>query len=370
MEQQKNPEITSYKISKMAAARVLKSMSSADVRNLYYSLGLTPAIAEAASKDFVIGKIIEKTDVNNLLKDKEFIVRIMENYYMISTGLERTLDDFDRETIVEVYKELSKEALVEEEKKLKIIERLIVEIPFDKIWKSKTLRKRITSQKLSKADLKRLSKEISSLNQGITEMWGKHQEKNVESFNELENRIQHTIMEIQQLSKQQEMLLGLLSMKDAPSASDFLESFRKELLALQDTLSPERLCELVEKSKSRLRTNDFAFTSRGLEIMLAYYLSTKIKKMEWPADFEEFVKTVQEEIPKIEILPNQAEIPTLRERVTSRLGISEGNFDKQLVQAWQKGYVSLHSGAPRGREEVKFLEYDGNKYFYVSLRGG
>jgi hypothetical protein len=97
---------------------------------------------------------------------------------------------------------------------------------------------------------------------------------------------------------------------------------------------------------------------------------TKIKDMEWKPNFEEFLKAIKEEIPKIQILPNQAEIPTLRERVSQKLGISESIFDEQLIEAWKRGYVKLDVGAPIGRENVKYLKYGQSSFFYVKLLRG
>lgn len=368
LEQERKYEVISHQTNTKAAVRILKSMTEAELRNLYSSLGLVPAIVETAPKDFVVSKIVEKASVNDLLQKREFVLRMIESHDRISSGLEKVLNNLDKETIIEICKELAKEELTKVEKKLEIVQRLVAEIPFDKIWKSRSLRKRTTSQKVSNAYLKRLSKEISSLNHDIRDIEKRHQESSLESLSELDNKIQNAIGELRHLSEQHESFLRLLSMKDVPTAFAYLEGFRKELVSLQDTLSPEKLCEFIEKVKSRLQIDDFSFTSKGLEIMLAYYLSKETKGMGWSADFQEFVSIVREEIPKIEIMPNQAEIPALREKVIKRLGISEAVFDRQLVQAWQKGYVSLHSGAPRERDEVKFLEYEGNKYFYVSLR--
>jgi hypothetical protein len=266
----------------------------------------------------------------------------------------------DKPQIDNICNELGQEALAKKYKnKNKLVSELLEIIPIRNILQNSTVERRLKAKPDVKANIRSLESVIKALSADLKRLSEKDSQA-VPYLEELRQRMH-------QLSVQQEKLAQLLNMKNAPASMALLETFRKELMTIDDTISPEKLCEIIDNVQSKLGTDEVHFTLKGLEIMFSHYLSQQTKNMSWKPDFQEFFHALKEEIPRAQILPNQAEIPTIRERVTAKLGISESSFDQQLVRAWKEGYVTLHAGAPIGREQVKYLKYEQSEYFYVRL---
>ncbi|MEM2112125.1 MAG: hypothetical protein QXX08_09660, partial [Candidatus Bathyarchaeia archaeon] len=262
--------------------------------------------------------------------------------------------------LAKLCEELGQAELVKKYKdKRKLLRQLFENVPIDNILQSKVVHKQLGAKTIFKPDVRKIETKINELSRDIEKLKG-------ESSDTL-SMIQSISRQLEQMFSMQKVITHSLSMKATPNEIELLKMLREEAISIDKSLSPEKFGQIINKALNQFQTDDLSLTLKGLELLFLHYFLTKIKDMRWKPDFEEFLKTIREEIPKIQILPNQAEIPMLREKVSQRLGISELTFDEQLIEAWKRGYVKLDVGAPIGRENVKYLKYGQSSFFYVKL---
>jgi len=340
---------------------LLQHFSAEELRQLYIQYRKEPTISKEAAKDFILRKLIEEIPITSLFGDPKVSSMLSMEFEQLRALFKAHLLSLDKPDLDKICDDLEQSELAKKYKsKSKLIDRLLQNIPLHRILDSNVLRRLLMRKPVLKREIKKLESAISTVDKDLQKLTEKEYE-HFSHFVDIYEKLQRL------LRQQQEELARFLRMKSSPDAMAFLEMFRKELVSLEKPLSPEKLCEIIEQVRSELQTDELSFTLKGLEIMLTLYFLNQIKTMQWQPDFQEFLHVIREEIPKIQILPNQAEIPALRERVIQRLGIDEATFDNLLIKAWKKGHVTLHVGAPIGRGEVKYLKYEQSQYFYVKL---
>lgn len=340
--------------------RVLAHLSQEELRQIYVQYKQETKISEKPDKAFITKKIIDEIPSDRLFGDPRVSKILSDEFDQLYLFFKSHILSLDKPQIDNICKELGQEALAKKYKdKNKLVSELLEIIPIHNVLQNSTVERKLKAKPDVKANIRSLESVIKALSADLKRLSEKDSQA-VPYLEELQQRVH-------QLSVQQEKLTQLLNMKNAPASMTLLEAFRKELMTIDDAISPEKLCEIIDNVQSKLHTDEIHFALKGLEIMFSHYLSQQTKNMSWKPDFQEFIRALKEEIPRAQILPNQAEIPTIRERVTTKLGISESSFDQQLVQAWKEGYVTLHAGAPIGREQVKYLKYEQSEYFYVRL---
>lgn len=343
--------------------KVLRQLSAEDLRQLYTPYQKEPKISDKVTKSFILRKVLEGVPSDHLFRDLKVSSMLSADFEELCSFFKSRILSLNKSDIDRICDDLEQSALAKKYKsKEKLVEKLFEKIPVHKILRSRALQKKLNKKPTLKVDIRRIELAIKALSRDFKQL----QKRDSESLRHIED----LQLRIQQLSRQQGELATFLSMKTSPDALALLENFRRELISLDKPMSPQKLCEVINKVKSQLNVDELSFTLKGLEILLSLYLLQQVKSLQWPSDFQEFISVVRQEIPKIQILPNQAEIPALRKRVTERLDLSDSVFDRQLVKAWKEGYVKLDVGAPIGRNNVKYLRVGQNEYFYVKLLRG
>lgn len=359
---EKSPLALKYWPIKTALKKALYSMSMEELKQLYASFPEAKPIVATPEKSFLVKKILESIPSEHLLRNKKLSLVLLSLFEQMHSFLEANILRFEQNEIIKICEELGQTELAKKYKdKRKILKKLLENVPLENILQSSIIQKQLSAKTAARYDFRKMETKINELR------------KEVEKLKAESSDILFTIQNMQeklwQLIKEQEEIISSLRMKRAPNDIELLKVLREEAISI-DTLSPEKLSEIRNKVLSRFNADELSLALKGLQLLLFHYFMTKIKDMEWKPNFEEFLKAIKEEIPKIQILPNQAEIPTLRERVSQKLGISESIFDEQLIEAWKRGYVKLDVGAPIGRENVKYLKYGQSSFFYVKLLRG
>jgi hypothetical protein len=345
---------------KTAIKKALQGLSIEELKQLYASYTEAKTIAATPAKSFLIEKILESVPSEHLLRCRKLSLVLTSDFEHLYSFLEASILRLDQNEIEKLCEELGQTELAKKYKdKRKLLKQLLESVPLDNILQSNIVQKQLCTKTVFRYDVRKIETKIKEL--------GKEIEKLKSESSDTLSMIQSIYKKLEQMSKIQEELISSLSMKAAPNEIELLKMLREEAISIDKSLSPEKLGEIRNKALSRFQTGELSLTLKGLELLLFHYFLTKIKNMQWKPNFEEFLKIIREEIPKIQILPNQAEIPTLREKVSQRLGISESTFDEQLIEAWKRGYVKLDVGAPIGRENVKYLNYGQSSFFYVKL---
>lgn len=349
-----------YWPKKSILMKLLHPLPTEELRRLYLLYQEKPKISEAATKKFILRKVMEEVPSDQLFGNPKVSSMLASDYEELYLFFKHRVLDLEKSDIEDICGDLRQKEIIKRYKsKAKRVDKLFENVPVSKILDSKVLQKKLKSKPSAKSDIRKIDSAIKALNVDIKQLRQKNSDL-LPYVQEVEQKLRHII-------RQQEKFATLLDMEAALDVKSLLESLRKELVALGDPVSPDTLVKIIERVQNKLHIDRLSFTLKGLEIIVSLYILDQIKNMKWPPDFEEFMRIVREEIPNIQILPNQAEIPTLRERVSQRLGISNSTFDDQLVEAWKKGYVKLDVGAPIGRGNVKYLKYGKSEYFYVKL---
>jgi len=340
--------------------KLLQHLSAEELRLLYIQYERAPRISKVPTKSFILRKIVEEIPSNRLFGNPKVSSMLSTDFEQLYSFFRTHILDLDKSDLDKICENVGQSGLAKKYKnKSRLVDKLFENVPVHKILESGVLQRKLREKPALKRDIRKIESAIKALSRDCEQM--------LRSDSESLQYVQKIQERLQQLIGQQEELTAFLGMKASPDTMAFLELFRRELVSLDEPLSPEKLFEIIERVQKKLNTDELSFILKGLEIMLSHYLLSQVKNMQWPPDFQEFVRIIREEIPKIQILPNQAEIPALRERVSQRLGISDSAFDDQLIQAWKKGYVKLEVGAPIGRGKVNYLKYGQSEYFYVKL---
>ena len=342
--------------------RTLQSLSLEELRELYYYCGITQRLSDTASRTFVMNRIIEKASPERLFQNQDFLSKVVNQTDQLFTSFEDVLGTLEEDSIKRICEELGKGEITKAGKKADVIGILITEVPFSEIWKSKSLQKRLKPKKLTTTSLRRIKKQISTMEKLIKEMTERQIETNVASFREIAGNNQQILEELRRIR-------SLFPTDRATDLKAYLQAFYEQALKTEGPISAENLHVASKELLNKLNVDEWGFTLRGMELLLLHYLLTQVKTFQWKPSFEEFMSAVRQEFEKIKGVGEQAEIPTLRELVCTRMGISEEIFDSMLTEAWEKEIVRLDVGAPIGRFDVKYLKTKGgNLFFYVKLK--
>jgi len=344
-----------------AVKKVLLRLTKQDLRNLYFSYNIGPKLSDEASKEFIIDKLLEKVSPEDFLKNKDFLTEMIDQFDQLSSVFVEILSNLDKADLVKICKEVGKDEISQSRNKSEIIEKLVAEVPFSKIWKSKSLQKRLKPTRISSSYLKGLKTDINALIRTVKELEKRHTETANKSSDKIDKRIAQVMGELQSIKHKFEA-------DEEADLENYLNAFYHQSLNTGDTLSAEKLRDINKRILDKLSIDRWAFTRQGLELFLTYYFLGQTKNLHWKPSFETFMEVVRQEIAKIKSIGERAEIPALRRRVCTRMGISEETFDNTLIEAWEKGVVRLDVGAPIGRHDVKYLRTkEGNLFYYVTL---
>jgi len=342
--------------------RVLNLMNLEELNQLYTSLNIGPHLSSEATEEFIVKKIVEKASKDSLLGNRSFVLKTLDHHGMIASGLEKILNEFNRDTLVEIWKELKNAKIPEDEKKPLIIQKLLSEISFDKIWKSRSLRKKIALKKSSKADFQKIRTQIAELGEAINNAKKEYIERTSIALNEINHKIETSEKELNEIK------LVLKPPKD-PSLQTLLKALYDQAIEIDGQLSAEIINEQENQLLKKLNTNELWLTFKELQAFVLHYLLQNVKNLSWLPSTETFMKVVKEELNKIKGSGGKAEIPKLRELVCPRMGLTEEVFDSMLTSAWNEGFIELESGAPITRSEVKYLvTKSGSIFYYVRLK--
>ena len=341
------------------SAKLFQLLNDEELKKLFWSIERDQQVRNV-SRGFIIHKLQEIPEkellrndyVSNLLKTK--LIQAMEAIKLI-------LKQLDKDELIKMYKDFGRgEIVTDKMKKSKIIEKMIMEIPLPDILKNKRFRAKLKPKQVPLTHLKSLQKEIGNL------------KKEVDKINQgveiLFEKISEVSRGIRDLSIKLELVENLFNVESAPDLYVYLKAVYDEIVATDGRLIPEVFPALSEKIREKLEISENTFILKGLELLLLHYLLTNVKSLHWRPSFEEFWKILKDEFEKVKILENQAEIPTLRDHVCKRMGISEDMFDELLIEAADRDYVKLDVGRPIGEYDVKYLTTkDGLKFYYVKL---
>lgn len=343
-----------------ALRRIIEQLSTQDLRRLFLEYHKGAIISEKPVRDILTDKILHEIPSEFLFNHPTVLSTMITDFALLDSFLKEYILSLDVSEIRDLYSELGMNAPSQEQKnKNKVVDQLLATTSLESVVESKNLRKWAKTKTKAERDLDELKSGFKTL----CEHTDKLVRMNLDNKYEMEE-LKRTL---RQLSKADEQMEASFGMKSSPEAMALLQAMRKEMLSEDETPSPEKLIEIMEKTRVSLKTDEFSFLLRGIELMMTHYLLGQMRKMHWKIDPEEFMQVVREEIRKIQILPNQAEIPLLRERITQILGITDEVFDQHLLDAWKNGQVKLEIGAPIGRENVKYLKYGQTAFFYVKV---
>lgn len=332
------------------------------LRNLYSSYGVGPQLSESASKAFIISKIMEKVSFDSLLENRDFLLEIVDRFDQLSSIFESMVSGLDKKSITQICKELGKNEIAKSRKKSEVVETLVAEVPFSKIWQSRHLREKLKPKLTAVNDLRRIKTEINAMGKMMQELDQRHTEKTLASIQESTYKIQQILTELQKIR-------SLFKTDKLTDLETYLQAFYEQALETEGPLSAESLQHAGKRLLEKLSMDEWMFTLRGLELLLLHYFLSQVKTLKWQPSLETFMQVVREEFENVKVIGEQAEIPTLRENVCARMGISEEIFDNMLIEAWEKEFVRLDVGAPIGRSGVRYLRTKGgNLFFYVKLR--
>lgn len=346
-----------------ATRRVLQSLETDKLRTFYNSQVSMPKLSEKAPRAFIIDKIIEKSDPENLLDDKTLVIALAEKFDQISSTVETILSDLDLESVTKICKELGVVETESPRSKADIVRKLISEVPLSKIWESKAFTQKLRPRAVPASDLKRIKTGLSTMHKMLGDFNKKQSETIRDLFEENRGEIRKVLWEIQETKKN----LGLDQFADL---EEYLKAFYEQALTTTGSLSADHLKKADQEVLHKLGMARLPFLMEGLELLLLHYFMTNIKSLQWKPSLESFMTIVRQEFAKIKGVGEQAEIPALRERVCLSMGISEETFDDMLTQAWEKKLVDLDIGRPIGQANVKYLiTRAGSMFFYVKLKG-
>jgi len=339
------------KEARHAMKRLLQLLSDDELKRLYLSFGKR-RVAEEPSRDFVMGRFLDDVSIEELLGSSLLKAALPRRIDELVNSFESVLERFDKSDLMRICKGLKKGDLATKDmKKTEIIDKMSRNIQLSEILKADVFQKRLTVRKpkhVSPKDVRFLSDKI------------------VSTIEELYTLDKKTDQGLNTVTARLQSIENMFSLDKAPDLYKFLEAFYQEATRIGYRPKPEDLNKIVEKLRERLHVGDWEFILKGMQILLAHYLLTEIKQMEWKPSIDQFLNVFREEFEKAKILENRAEIPDLRNRVCERMGITDGVFDELLIDAWKKGLVSLEPGAPVGEYDTKYLvTEDGRKFYYV-----
>jgi len=341
------------KEAKTAMKRLLQLFSNDELRQFYSSFGKRQ-MAKESDRAFIVDRFLDDLSIEELLNSsylREVLPRRMDE---LVTSFESVLERFDKSDLIRICRSLGREGLATKDmKKTEIIDKMSRNFRLSDILKIDLFQKRLAMRKpkhVSPKDVRFLS------------------DKTISIIGDLDTLGQKTDQGLNRVTAKLQSIENMFKLDQTPDLYKFLEAFYQEATRIGYRPKPEDLNKIVERLRERLHVREWEFILRGMQILLAHYLLTEIKQMEWKPSLDQFLNVFREEFEKAKILENRAEIPNLRNRVCARMGVTEGAFDELLIDAWRRGIVSFEPGAPIGEYDTKYLVTEnGQKFYYVKF---
>ncbi len=340
--------------------RLIHLLSLDELKQLYASLGGKSSL-EGLSRSFIIEMILETAQTpdffNNRYAMSLFLGRLNEAIGFI----EASIDRLERADLIKIYEEINTEKLKREDlKKTEIVQLILNRVSIIELLDNKRIQERLKPKHVSIADIRSLKTDIETLKTGTDRM-----SNDIKLVSE---RVWSVDDSLKEVGPKLDVAGRIFEVGESPSLGIFLRALYEESVSIGEKPSPDSFNGIVERLETKLGIDERTFILKGIELLLTKYMLSQVKDLSWQLPLEDFMKVLRQEFRSV-ALGEKAEIPSLRQRVGRRLGISDETFDDLLIKAWKEDQVFLESGAPIGEFGVKHLvTKEGQKFYYVSLR--
>jgi len=346
------------KRTRLVARSILQLLSDEELRQAYSSTA-TRELADSATRAFIIEKILDEVPTDDLLRADNLRELLPEKIGQLVSAFRSILMQFEKADLIALSNSLSKQLLTEDMRKDEIVDKILVGVPVSQIIESEYLRKKLKSRKVERSQ-----KEEMLLRKGIGNL-----QKNLDSISDqIVDWQQTTATNFEKLLARVQSVEKMFDVGAIPDLYDYLQAFYEEAAGLGEKLTPDDFHEIDLRLREKLKIDDRTLILKGIELLLAHYFLTQVKGIQWKPPLDQFLKIFKEEFSKIQIIGDKAEIPALRDRICSKMGMSDAMFDQLLLEAWENNLVKLEPGAPIGEYNVKYLvTEDGKKFYYVKM---
>jgi hypothetical protein len=346
---------------KTLVKRLLRLLSLDELKQIYAALGKTESL-EGASRGFVISKIQGAIETQDLVKNENAMALVLNRIEEPIAFVEELISRLERSDLVKIFEEITSEKLRKENAKIsEITERLFNEVPIGKIIKNKRFQQRLKPKYVSISDIKSLRDGIELLKDRMNNV-----SNDIESLSESTKTTESSLKQIDEKLKS---LNELFKTEETPSLEDFLKVVYDASVSMGEKPAAESFRGLTKRLQEKLGIDERTYVLKGIELLVSYYMISEVKKLHWLPTSEDFIKTIRNEFETNGTFMGKKDIPTLRSRVTKKLGIAEDVFDDLLIKAWMNGQIELEAGAPIGEFSVKYLvTKEGQKFYYARLK--
>jgi len=359
-DQMETKERIDFREEKSIKKLLLQLLSLQELRELSLSFG-EGKMARDATRKFMIERIAKAISDEDFLKNNSVVLSLLSKTGTIISCFWDWLGQLEKSDLKKISEEIGEKGLVTEDiPKSQILKQIMANIPLHELLKSKHLNALMKAKSVPKISAKILEKELRAL------------ETNISSFSNdvkfLLEEIAVVKKELADVSSVVQSLEKRVDIEKVPDIETFLQALYEEAISISE-MTPESFRGVSQRLQKKLGVDERTLIFKGMELLLTHYLLTQVKLLPWKPSLDEFLRIAKEEFEKVKITGDQAEIPTLRERVSKRMSISDQLFDELLIEAWKKDYVKLDVGAPIGEYNVKYLTTEeGRKFFYVKLK--
>ena len=346
--------------TKTLMKRLLHLLTLDELKQLYASLGGKESL-EGLSRGFVIEKIQRKVQTPDLFQNEYTMSLLLGRINEAIGFIEASIDRLDRTDLIKIYQDFNPEKLKREDlKKSEIVQLILNQVPITELLKNKRLQERLKPKYISIADIRSLKTDIEALKTETDYISN--------AVKLLSERVWSVDNSLKEAYSKLRIVENMFEIGETPDLETFLKALYEESISIGEKPSPESFHGIVERLQKKLGINERTFILKGIELLLTHYMLSQVKDLPWQPALEDFMKVLREEFRGV-AFGEKAEIPSLRDRVSRRLGISDEIFDSLLIKAWKEDLVFLEAGAPIGEFGVKHLETkEGQKFYYVSIR--
>ena len=152
-----------------------------------------------------------------------------------------------------------------------------------------------------------------------------------------------------------------------PDFGQYLKALRNEIVNSGQAIDSPDSAKMFDRVAKALGINKRTMFYLSLSYVASQYSLESVRNLKWKPTLDEFYRAISKVFASVRIIGDRAEIPPLRDATCTYLGIDAATFDELLGRSWKEGRVGLETGAPIGQYNVKYLEIDGRKFYYVKL---
>jgi len=347
---------------KVPLRKVLQLLSQEELKQLYLSLGKKESL-EGLSRGFIIDKIQRSTKIEDLAKNEHVMLLLVSKVDELLSLLRGIIAKLEKSELIKMCHDIGlKKASGENITKSEMIGKMFDTAPIADLLRNKRLQERLRPKYISIADIRSLEKEFESLKTETDDISSRL------SF--ISHGISKSENEIKEISHSLKAIEEFFDTGKSPDLQTFLKALYEEAVSTVGKPSPESFDDIVERLQNKLGIDEREFILKGIKLFLTYYMLSEVKDLPWQPGFEDFMKVLKEEFDKDRTkFGEKTTIPSLRDRVCRRMGISDEMFDNQLIKAWKENYIELEAGAPIGEFNIKYLvTKNGQKFYYASLK--